>query len=102
MKTVYKMLHSDGSIHAIHRWAQELLAYSFTCVHRPNSMMVDVDFLSRCYNLLVAKYVVVANKYRIRDMNNRVDVYSSTAFDSLLLNNKYTLKPSTKTQIRSL
>ena len=39
MKTMYKILSYDGPIHTLRRWTQELLAYSFICVHRPNTMM---------------------------------------------------------------
>ena len=96
MKTVYKILNYEGPIHSISRWAQELLAYSFTCVHRPNSMMVDVDALSRSYDPLTAKHIVVANTYRVHDMNCRSDAYSTSMFDQLLSQNRYTLKPSAK------
>lgn len=61
MTTVYKILNYERPIPAIRRWAQEHLAYSFTCVHRPNSMIIDVDVLSRYYDALIAKYVAIAN-----------------------------------------
>lgn len=32
-KTVYNILNYEGPIHSISRWAQELLAYSSTCVY---------------------------------------------------------------------
>ena len=96
MKTVYKILNYEGSIYSISRLAHELLAYSFTCVHRSNSMMVDVDVLSRYYDPLAVKHVAIANTYHISNGHNCVDAYSSIVFDDLLLHNKYTLKPSAK------
>ena len=91
MKTVYKILNYDGPVHTLRRWSQELLAYSFTCVHRPNSMMQDVDALSRYHDPLVAAHISCATMYRRQDMTNRSDAYSSSVFDSLLQSNKYTL-----------
>ena len=91
MKTVYKILNYDGPVHTLRRWSQELLAYSFTCVHRPNNMMHDVDALSRYHDPLVAAHMSCATMYRRQDMTNRSDAYSSSVFDSLLQSNKYTL-----------
>ena len=59
-------------------------------------MIVDVNVLSRYYNPLTARHVATAKAYCILDMENRLDAYSTTVFDNLLLNNKYTLKPSAK------
>ena len=58
--------------------------------------MGDVDVLFRCYEPLIARHISISNIYCIRDMNNRVNAYSSTDFHNILLNNKYTLKPSEK------
>ena len=46
IKTIYKILNYDGPLHVLRRWTQELQAYSFTCIHRSNIMMQDVDALS--------------------------------------------------------
>ena len=45
----------------IGRWAQELLGYHFTVVHRSNRMMVDVDALSRRVGPLIATHCIVGN-----------------------------------------
>ena len=45
-----EILYYEGPIPMIGRWAQELLGYHFTVVHRSNRMMVDVDALSRRYD----------------------------------------------------
>ena len=88
MKTVYKILNYEGSIYSISRLAHELLAYSFTCVHRSNSMMVDVDVLSRYYDPLADKHVAIDNMYLIRDEYNYADAHGGIVFDDLLLHNK--------------
>ena len=46
MKIVYKILTYDRPVHILRCWAQELLAYTFTYVHCPNSMLHDLDTLS--------------------------------------------------------
>ena len=45
MKSLYKILDYDGPIHSLRRWSQELLAYNFETIHRPATMMKDVDAL---------------------------------------------------------
>ena len=43
---IQEILDYSGTIHMICRWAQELLGYNFTILHRPAKMMMDVDALS--------------------------------------------------------
>ena len=49
-----EILDYEGPIPMIGYWAQELLGYHFTVVHRSSRMMVDVDALSRRYGPLIA------------------------------------------------
>ena len=92
MKSIYNILTYDGPVHALRRWLQELLVYSFTCLHRPNSMMADVDALSRRYDPLVAEYTAFAAMYRTTDTRTRPAAYCDTAFTELLAANRYTIK----------
>ena len=93
MKTVYKALTYDGPIHVIRRWSQELLAYKFTCVHRPNSMMQDVDALSRYHDPLVAKHLATTHLYRCKDRIARQRAYNADVFSDLLINRRISVKP---------
>ena len=92
MKTVYKILSYDGLIHTLRRWTQELLAYSFTYVHRLNIMMQDVDALSRYLDPLVAQQAKFVGFFRNKDISNRADTFSSSVFDENLSSNKYAIK----------
>ena len=40
---IKQIVDYDGTISLVCRWAQELLGYDFTVLHRPNRMMIDVD-----------------------------------------------------------
>ena len=51
-KPVSEILEYDGTISMISWWAQELLGYHFSVVHRPARMMVDVDSWSRRFRPL--------------------------------------------------
>ena len=44
---VSKIATYSGPSHQLRRWAQELLAYTWTTVHRNAAMMIDVDALNR-------------------------------------------------------
>ena len=44
---IKEIIDYTGSIPVICRWAQELLGYEFTVIHRPHKMMMDVDALLR-------------------------------------------------------
>ena len=41
------MSEYNGPSHQLRRWAQEMLAYHFTTLHRNKNMMIDVDALNR-------------------------------------------------------
>ena len=53
------MIKYDGCISMVQRWAQELLGYTFSIVHRPNRMMCDVDALSRWYVKLIVAHLCI-------------------------------------------
>ena len=84
------------------RWTQELHAYYFVCVHRPNSAMKDVDALSRQYDPLVAEYLRFASTFRERDRENRMNAYSCTAFNRLLERHKISIKSISPTKMNAL
>ena len=65
---VKEVLEYSGSIPMVCRWAQELLGYQFTVVHRPNRMMVDVDSLTRRYGPLIAMHCMLSNILHRRDV----------------------------------
>ena len=58
----------SGSQALIRRWAQELLGYNFTILHRPSAMMKDVDAVSRwcVHEPLILHYEQVAANLRLR------------------------------------
>ena len=45
----------------VHRWAQELLGYDFTILHRPAKMMVDVDALTRRFGPSIAQHLLISS-----------------------------------------
>ena len=77
-----EILDYEGPIPMICRWAQELLGYNFTVVHRPNRMMVDVDALSRRYGSLITTHCVVSSILHQRDISHRPAAYDKAAFIS--------------------
>jgi hypothetical protein len=81
---VKEVLHYDGSIHQIRRWAQELLGYFFQVIHRPARMMRDVDGLTRHYdsNPLVKQHLQVAHQLHLADRAKRPTAYDPAAFYS--------------------
>ena len=84
MKSINKILEYDGHIHMLCRYSQEMMAYNFDYVHRPNSMMKDVDALSRIFDPLVG--------LRIVDRRNRPDAYCEKHFKDLLAKGVYSLR----------
>ena len=64
------------------RWAQELLGYHFTVVHRSHRMMVDVDALSRRYGPLIATHCMIAGVLHCRDIKQRPEAYEKDRFIS--------------------
>ena len=66
----------------VQRWAQELLGYSFSVVHRPARMMVDVDALNRCYGKNISTHMSIAAIFKARDVERRPNAYCHQAFQS--------------------
>ena len=99
MKTTYKILYYQGPIHVLRRWCQELLAYSFSCIHRSHTMMVDVDYLSRIHDILIEKHTILANTWSLVDRAARPCAYKSTTLDTLLSRGKYSIKSFSEAEI---
>ena len=57
---VKEILEYEGSIPMICRWAQELLGYQFSVIHRHKRMMADVDALTRRVGPLIATHCCIA------------------------------------------
>jgi len=68
--------HGDNRL--LSRWAQELLGYAFTIVHRPASMMIDVNDLSRYEGVhpLVARYEQIAAVYAAKSRESHAWAYA--------------------------
>lgn len=92
MKTVYKILRYDGLMHTLRYWMQKLLEYAFIYVDRLNTMMQDVDALSRYLESLVVQRAKFTRLFCTKDINDRADAYISSVFDELLSSNKYVVK----------
>ena len=57
---VKEILEYDGEIHMICRWAQELLGYHYSIIHRCERMMKYVDSISRRFGPAIAVYIRAA------------------------------------------
>ena len=79
---VKEVLEYDGSIHMVMRWAQELLGYHFTVVHRPARMMIDVDALTRRFGKPLATHIAVAYFLQQQDQQQRPQAYMNDTFHS--------------------
>ena len=79
---IMEILDYSGTISMICRWAQELLGYNFTIIHRPAKMMGDVDTLSRHFGQLITSYLSIANILHVTDMWNRPFAYSSKSWEA--------------------
>ena len=77
---VEEVLEYDGTIPLVCRWAQELLGYQFTIVHRPNRMMANVDSLTRRYGPLIAIHYIVSSILYHLDNVTRPLAYEPTTF----------------------
>ena len=65
----------DGSIRMICRWAQELVGYQFSMIHRNKLMMNDVDALTRRFGLLIATHCYIAGMLHRRDITQQPIAY---------------------------
>ena len=58
------------------QWAQELLGYHYTCLHRPDQMMVEVDGLTRRFGTIVTNHMCVADLLHCVDVEKRPNEYA--------------------------
>ena len=82
-KSIKEILEYSGSIPMVMRWAQELLGYHFSVIHRPASMMEDVDSLTRQFGKDIGRYEGIAHILRAVDKVNRPDAYDPVVFRSM-------------------
>ena len=92
MKFIHKILEYEGHIHMLCRYSQQMLAYNFTCIHIPSTMMRDVDALSRMHDPLVAAHVLLTSQLKNQDVKLRPDAYSTSYFDKLLSKGVYSIR----------
>ena len=78
--SIKEILEYTGSIHQLRRWSQEIFAYDFIIIHRPATMMKDVDSLSRHPNLLIGQCLTHACILRSRDLHSRPFAYNYNVF----------------------
>ena len=78
---VKEILDYDGPITMIKRWAQELLGYHFTVVHRVQRMMRDVDSLNRFYGNPIQTYTTIAKIFADDDRSRRPAAYDPATFE---------------------
>ncbi len=77
---VKEVLDYTGTIHMVSRWAQELLGYSFSVVHRSAKMMGDVDALTRRFGNHLASHFFISTILRGQDRLDRPRAYLHTTF----------------------
>ena len=75
---VKEILDYDGNISMVCRWAQELLGYHFTVLHRSKHMMRDVDALTRRFGPLIVQHMNTAAVLCHLDRDNRPAAYTDT------------------------
>ena len=79
---VKEVLEYDGPIGMIRRWAQELLGYQFSVIHRENKLMRDVDALSRRFGKSITSHILISSIFHYRDIINRPSAYKRKNFHS--------------------
>ena len=98
-KVIKKFLEYDGSITIMCQWAQEIIGYHLTIIHRLVRTMIDVDSLSRYFGSVVAQHLcIVALLHKIY-IANCPHVYNSsieigmgvTQLDPKLSNNEHSV-----------
>ena len=78
--TIKEILEYSGSIPMICRWAQELLGYQFSVIHRNKRVMIDVDALTRRFGSIILSHCAIAEVLSLRDTERRHIVYSASMF----------------------
>ena len=75
-KPMSEVLEYDGEIAMVSRWAQELLGYHFSILHRPARIMLDVDSLTRRFGILTSEYIKIATLLFYHDRTCRPAAYT--------------------------
>ena len=73
---VHKIATYHGPSHQLRRWAQELLAYTWTTIHRPSAMMIDVDALNR------GRYIDSLSTANVNSYIVAYEAFLATALDA--------------------
>lgn len=73
-----EILEYDGVIYMICRWAQDLLGYHYSIIHRCERMMKDADAISRRFGPAIAAYIQAAALLITLDRQQRPAAYNST------------------------
>ena len=89
---IKEILEYSGTMPMVCRWAQELLGYQFTVVHRPNHIVVNIDALTRRYGPLIAMHCMVSTILHQRDIQHNPLAYAHSTF---LASKTVKLTPST-------
>ena len=82
---VKALVEYSGTNYMLMRWAQELLGYNFSVIHRPERMMRDVDALTRFYDPLVRSHVQRAAEYRSETFDANPSQFVPVPLDTLPL-----------------
>ena len=77
-----EILEYTGNIAMVQRWAQELLGYHFSILHRSNQMMIDVDALSRRFGSRITSHLMISKILSSRDVRKRPFAYDIESFQS--------------------
>ena len=64
-------------------WAQELLGYHFTIVHRSKNMMIYVDAITQSFGHLISHHVAIAALLVSHDRSKSPCAYTNTEFSNL-------------------
>ena len=105
-----ELLEYDGCIPMISRWAQELLGYHFTVIHRPTRMMRDVDAITCLFGPIISHHMTIALILSEKDKSMRPDAYYAKSFKSSIKarvfgptteNTKYDYQILTKTNVKN-
>ena len=70
-----EVLEYNDEIAMVSRWAQELLEYYFSILHRPASIMINVDSLTRRFGNLTSEYIKKETLLSYHDRSYRPAAY---------------------------
>ena len=93
MKSIGIILEYTGPIHTLRRWSQELMSYNFVPLHRPCTMMKDVDALNRGpYHRVINSYNALTSLMREHGKKENTAAYDTETFNTLLTKGIYSVK----------